>query len=160
MNKKKYENAILYFCKELGGEIRGKKKLAKLLYFLDFDLFEKYHRSLSGDIYKALPMGPVPLALEEMVQLMINKNILTKEAIQEREGYTPTEVFHNQSDPDMKVFDPQESEMLRRVILLYGHLNGKQLEELSHSEAPYVGTEPLKEISYELAYYRGTEFAT
>ena len=40
----------------------------------------------------------------------------------------------------------------------YGHLNRKQLEELSHAEAPYIGTELRKEIPYELAFYRGTEF--
>ena len=42
INEKKYKNIILYFFSKLGGIIRGKKKLAKLLYFADFDFFEKY----------------------------------------------------------------------------------------------------------------------
>ena len=48
--------------------------------------------------------------------------------------------------------------MLDRITVKYGHLNGKQLEELSHAEAPYIGTELKKEIPYELAFYRGTDF--
>ena len=54
-------------------------------------------------------------------------------------------------------FSEEEKEMLDRVIVKYGHLNGKQLEDLTHAEAPYIGTKP-KEIPYELAFYRGTDF--
>jgi len=46
--------------------------------------------------------------------------------------------------------------MLNRIVVKYGYLTGKQLEELSHAEAPYIGTELRKEIPYELAFYRGT----
>ena len=60
---KKYKEAIVYLCDQLGGEIRGKKKLAKLLYYMDFDHYEKNHKSITGDIYKALPMGPFPTAM-------------------------------------------------------------------------------------------------
>ena len=56
-------------------------------------------------------------------------------------------------------FDGEEKKMLDRVIMRYGHLNGKQLEELSHAEAPYIGTELRKDIPYELAFYRGTDFS-
>ncbi len=41
LKKDKYQEVILYLCQKLGGEIRGKKKLAKLLYFVDFDFYEK-----------------------------------------------------------------------------------------------------------------------
>ena len=49
--------------------------------------------------------------------------------------------------------------MLDRIAIKYGQLNGKQLEELSHAEAPFIGTELKKEIPYELAFYRGTDFS-
>ena len=68
LNRKKYQNAVLYLCRKLKGEVRGKKKLAKLLYFADFDLYEKIQKSITGDVYNALPMGPVPSALEEITQ--------------------------------------------------------------------------------------------
>jgi uncharacterized phage-associated protein len=48
--------------------------------------------------------------------------------------------------------------MLDRVIARYGQLNGKQLEDLTHAEAPYIGTEPSQTIAYELSSYRGTDF--
>jgi len=159
LHRKKYLNAVLYLCRKLKGEVRGKKKLAKLLYFADFDLYEKSQKSITGDVYRALPMGPVPSALEEITAEMTKKKMLSVEQVDEREGYNPTEIYKCITEPDLSVFDDEEKRMLDRVVIKYGHLNGKQLEELSHAEAPYIGTELRKEIPYELAFYRGTDFS-
>ena len=138
--------------------MRGKKKLAKLLYFADFDLYEKSQQSITGDVYRALPMGPVPSALQGITSEMTKKKMLGVDRVEEREGYNATEIFKSLIEPDLSVFSDEEKKMLDRVILKYGHLNGRQLEELSHAEAPYIGTELRKDIPYELAFYRGTDF--
>ena len=159
LHRKKYRNAVLYLCQKLKGEVRGKKKLAKLLYFADFDLYEKTQKTITGDVYRALPMGPVPSALEEITAEMTKRKMLRIDRIEEREGYNPTEVYTCLAEPDVFVFDGEERKMLDRISIKYGHLTGKQLEELSHAEAPYVGTELRKDIPYELAFYRGTDFS-
>ena len=51
INEKKYKNAILFFANRIRNGTLGKLKLMKLLYFLDFDFFEKYGRSVTGDEY-------------------------------------------------------------------------------------------------------------
>jgi uncharacterized phage-associated protein len=158
LHKEKYEQVILFLCSKLGGEVRGKKKLAKLLYFTDFDFFEKTEKSITGDTYKAFPMGPLPASLEKITVEMVNNKVMSIETIAERDGYIPTEIYRSLSNPDMSVFDEQEKEMLERIVLKYGHLTGKQLEDLSHAEAPYIGTELRHDIPYELAFYRGTDF--
>ena len=159
LNKEKYESAILYLCKKLNGEIRGKKKLAKLLYFADFDFYEKYARSITGDVYCALPMGPFPAALEEITTYLSKKESMDIESVENGGTFLPTEVYRAKSDPDISLLSEEEKSMLDRIALKYGHLNGKQLEELSHAEAPYIGTELREEIPYELTYYRGTDFS-
>ena len=159
LQKGKYQNAILYLCQKLGGELRGKKKLAKLLYYVDFDLYEKKQRSLTGDVYKALPMGPFPSHLESIIADMKKKGLLQVSQSLSTEGYFPTEVYTCTEKPKLSIFDEEETKMLDRVIQKYGQLSGSQLQNLSHSEAPYVGTELSHEIPYELAYYRGTDFA-
>lgn len=159
INKKKYEQVILYLCEKLGGEVKGKKKLAKLLYFVDFDFFEKYQTSLTGDTYKAFPMGPFPVALDRVTLEMMKKNLLTIKKSGERNGYIPTEVYHCMIEFDRSVFSGEEKKMLDRVVTRYGHLNGKQLEDLAHNEAPYIGVELKTEIPYELSFYRGTDFS-
>lgn len=158
INKKKYQNTILYLCQKLGGKIKGKKKLAKLLYFVDFDFYEKYQKAITGDTYKALPMGPFPVELEEITTEMSKKNLLDVESVKEREGYLSTETYSCISDPDISLFNADELKMLNRIVIKYGHLNGKQLEELTHAEAPYIATKLKEKIPYELSFYRGTDF--
>ena len=160
LNRKKYQNAVLYLCQKLGGEVRGKKKLAKLLYFADFDFYEKYQKSITGDIYKAYPKGPLPSALNGIISELAKKGALKVDARQEWGGeYAPTEVYTNIIKPDMGVFEPEEIRILDRVARHYGNLNGEQLAELSHAEAPYSATEPYEKIPYEFTYYRGTDFS-
>ena len=80
------------------------------------------------------------------------------DSINEWDGYAPTETYTGLQSPTDADFTKEEKEMLDRVIQKYGHLNGKQLEDLTHAEAPYSGTKPNEEIFYELAFYRGTDF--
>jgi uncharacterized phage-associated protein len=158
-NTQKYQDSILYLCQKLQGEIRGKKKLAKLLYFADFDFYEKNGRSITGATYLAFPMGPFPTDLEEITLEMERQNLIKVKSIEEHHGYIPTEIYQSIAAETDSALDEEEKKMLDRIVLKYGHLNGKQLEELSHAEAPYIGTEPQQEIPYELSYYRGTDFA-
>jgi len=158
LRTEKYKQVILYLCSKLGREVRGKKKLAKLLYFVDFDFFEKNQKYFTGDRYKALPMGPVPVSLNEITQKMTREKTLKIESIQEHGGYNATEIYTCLKDPKISTFSKEEKEMLDRVIIKYGHLNGKQLEDLTHAEAPYSGTKLNEIIFYELAFYRGTDF--
>ena len=155
ISEKKYKEVILYLAEKLGGEIRGKKKLAKLLYFVDFDFFEKFEKSLTGDVYKALPMGPFPAAMEKILADMVKEEKISIKHKKERIDYNSTEIYKTKKKAEVN-FSKEERQILDRVILKYGHLSGKQLEDLTHAEAPYIGTAPNQEIAYELSFYRGT----
>lgn len=159
LNQEKYQNTILYLCKNLGGEVQGKKKLAKLLYFVDFDMYENGNTSITGDTYKKLPMGPFPSTLEDITSKMVTSGNLTITKKDGVNGYLPTEVYSSTEEPVMSVFDETEIKILHRVISKYGKLTGKQLEDLSHAEAPFVGTNLREDIPYELTFYRGTDFS-
>jgi uncharacterized phage-associated protein len=159
INEQKYQDAVLYLCEKLGGTMRGKKKLAKLLYFADFDFYEKYEKPITGDVYRALPMGPFPSSLDEITTAMVARKQISIEHVEEREGYNPTEIYTCLVEPKNSTLDDTEKKMLDRIAIRYGHLSGKQLQELSHAEAPYIGTALKEEIPYELAFYRGTDFS-
>lgn len=161
INSKKYENTILYLCAALGGSLQGKKKLAKLLYYADFDRYEykESSKSITGDAYKAWKMGPVPEHYVEVLDLMQKSGSLEINETEGNNSYSPTTVFRSKKQPDMSVFDDDDIKILKHVAGRYGQLNGKQLEDLTHAEAPYVGTDANDEIVYELAFYRGTDFS-
>ncbi len=151
----KYQNAILYFINKLG-TLRGKKKLAKLMYFADFDAYEKFEKSITNEHYFARPMGPLGINLADIINdLVVSKKVQSKE-IQDAPHLNPTHEYKAKGKPDLSVFNKDELEIIDSVFTKYGNLNGTELEVISHSQAPYVGTEADKEIAYELALYRGT----
>lgn len=157
----KYENTILYLCNALGGAVNGKKKLAKLLYYIDFDRYEykESMQSVTGDSYKHWKMGPVPDSYTQVINLLEKQGKLAHSKTSGDAGYNPTEVFTSKSKPDVSVFDKDDIIIMDRVVKKYGGLTGKELETLTHQEAPYVGTELDEEIPYDLAFYRETDFS-
>lgn len=160
IDDKKYINAILFLCKELGGSIVGKKKLYKLLYYIDFDNYEykESMKSITGNEYIAWKMGPVPKDKDVMLDLMEEKDVLEKNEVHYSNGMNNAIQYTAKKDPDMTVFNEDEVFVMKRVVKKYGYLNGKQLEILTHAEAPYIATEQNEIMDYGLAFYRETAF--
>lgn len=161
LNLTKYENAVLYLCSKIPGQaIRGKKKLAKLLYYVDFDRFEfkESMETVTGDKYARLPMGPVPKSMESVLRGMEDKGLLEISSVEEYPGLNPTSVYSAQVEPDLSTFNEEDLAILRRVERKYLHLTGKQLENLSHEEAPWLAIDHAETIPFELAFYRDTDF--
>ena len=163
INVSKYQNVILYLISHMEDRtIRGKKKLAKLLYYVDFDRFE-YKESMTtitGDEYRHRPMGPVPDSFEQILEGM-RKQGLVSMTIEPSSNprFHPTTIYTSDTPTDMRVFDEDDMRILRRVIKHYGDLNGTQLERRSHEEAPWRAVEERESIPFELAFYRGTDFS-
>lgn len=159
LSEKKYQNAILFLSKNSGqGSVWGKKKMYKLLYFLDFDFFEKYERPITGDVYHKLQMGPAPYYFDAMVDELVENRQLKVGRGKSGPGYNDAYVYKALKDPDLSVFDKEEIKMLKRVLGKYGDKTGTQLETLTHKEAPFLAVKAGEEMPLELAHYRGTNF--
>lgn len=67
----KMMQTILYILSKCAGKPNvGKIVLNKLLYFADFNHYEKYWSSITDDIYVKMPMGPVPKSIDGVTALM------------------------------------------------------------------------------------------
>lgn len=154
-NKEKYKAAFLYLARKLG-KIEGKKKICKLFYFLDFDYYEAYNQPFTGDVYKAYPMGPVPTYLDVIIdELEREKSIRINKIRTFPNHENDTIVFEPKKGTDY-TFTVEEKKMLDRIVRIYGNLTGKDLENLSHSQAPYNAVSTYEIIPYEFTYYRDT----
>lgn len=159
LNENKYKNAILYLARNLEKHsIFGRKKLYKLLYYLDFDSFERLGKPITGDIYHRINMGPAPRYADAIAEKLELDKALT--ITEERTGANlkDTVVYTALQEPDLSVFEKDELLILRRIVSKYGNKTGKQLEDLTHNEAPYLAVNFGEEIPLELAHYRGTDF--
>lgn len=154
---RKFKEAILFLLSQSPNKtIEGKKKLAKLLYFADFNHFEVYEAPLTGATYRALPMGPVPDELDRAIKDLGGKFInITKKNIGLPNDMV---IFSLDSNKEMPVFSNlsnEEKGVLQKVYKDYGGLSGGDLEIITHSEAPFNAVAQGEYIPYELSFYRG-----
>ena len=152
INRRKYKNAILYFLSNINNEHLGKTKLMKLMYYLDFDHFEKHGISVTEDTYCNLPAGPVPNEASDILEEMKSEGLISISTEQVKDfrkyNYTPL------VSPNIELFKPTESDMLKEVCRKWEYHSTAEIVNASHGEAPWVATREGENIPYALAFYR------
>lgn len=153
INEKKYKNAIIFFAQKVQNGTLGKLKIMKLLYYLDFDFFEKYGQSVTNDEYLRFENGPVPRMAEKVLKEMNGKDIkITNRKI--KEGLNDQQHIEASSNFDIDVFTKEELLMLEEVASKWEKFTGSEMKMATHGEAPWISTKPNEVIDYNLAYYR------
>ncbi len=154
-NKEKFKNAVLYLAK-YGGNNVGKKKLAKLLYFVDFTLYELREKPLTKIDYVKMYYGlmPEPKTFYSELGELKTKGIID---IQSPTRVDPLSKIIPKDDPKMEIFDEREKEWLQKIAKQYRDKNAADLERIMKSEPPYQMVEKDGEVvPYHLAFYRNT----
>ena len=80
-NLKKFKEVLLYILGKVGAKPNvGETVLYKLLYFIDFNYYEKYEEQLIGATYIKNHHGPTPIEFQTIVNEMIavDPNLRTK----------------------------------------------------------------------------------
>jgi len=153
INEKKYKNAILFFAKKIQNGTLGKLKMMKLLYYLDFDFFEKYGRSVTGDEYLRFENGPVPRMAEKILKQMSGNEIkITSRKMPK--GYNDQQHIEPLVDFNPEFFSKEEILMMEEIADKWEKFTGAEMKSASHGEAPWIATKPDNIIDYNLAYYR------
>lgn len=150
MNVKKYVNAILFFIENV--QNLGRTKLYKLLYFVDFDHYEKYGEAVTGESYQNKELGPVPANAEELISKMKEDgliDIVPEPVIDFIRHKFVAKVHH-----DLKVFSHTEIEILYEVASKWAHHTANEIVSATHGEAPWIATARDEIIPYPYAYYR------
>jgi uncharacterized phage-associated protein len=153
INEKKYRNAILFFASKIRNGTLGKVKLMKLLYYLDFDFFEKYGRSVTGDEYLRFERGPVPRMEEKILREMRGKEIKIVSRKMPK-GYSDQQHIEPLAEFDPSVFTKEEILIIEEIASKWEKFTGTEMKNASHGEAPWIATKPDDVIDYNLAYYR------
>ena len=150
----KMHAAIQFFCRNIKNQSLGRTKLAKLLYYVDFDHFEQYDRPVTGATYKHYPMGPYPQEMMSEIKQLRNTGQL--EETEQASGPYPQYLYTVPPDAtvDLGIFETSELQTLIDVANKWQQLSATELVAATHGEAPWIATEDRKVIPYEYAYYR------
>lgn len=155
-NLKKFKEVLLYILEKVGSKSNvGMTVLYKLLYFIDFDYYEKFEEQLMGATYIKNHFGPTPVEFKKIVELMEEKGELetvkSKYFQHEQTKYLP------RRESDISALSAREIKHIDEVLARLGDKNAKELSDYSHKDIPWLGTEDGKIIKYESVFYRTPE---
>ncbi len=158
-NLKKFKEVLLYILEKVGALPNiGETAIYKLLYFIDFDYYEKYEEQLIGAKYIKNHYGPTPVAFEkEIVDEMTDKGELEKVKSKyfqyEQKKYLP------RRKPDLSRLSAREITHIDDVINRLANKSAKELTEYSHNDIPWKSHENGEVIDYESVFYRDDKYS-
>jgi uncharacterized phage-associated protein len=156
MNREKLKHCILYFLEHINNVHLGRTKLMKLLYYVDFDHYERWERSVTGAVYRKLAHGPVPAEAQKIIDYMVKRGELSECSVK-RGQYEQHRLVTASAEFDARLFTGDEMETLEQVAKTWEHATAAEIEAASHNEAPWLATEARAVIDYDLACARSPE---
>lgn len=154
----KFKQVFLYILEKTAGKPNiGMTALYKLLYFIDFDYYEKYDEQLMGLTYIKNHYGPTPREFVKVVEEMKESGDL--EEVKSSYFAYEQRKFLPRTSADLASLSGQEKEMIDSVLARYGDKSASELTRLSHEDSPYVAAEDGKNLKYEHVFYRTDGFS-
>lgn len=157
-NLDKFKAMIHYIVSKCeSNENLGRVVLYKLLYFSDFDHYEKYEKSISGETYIRKPKGPVPshffIAINELIdEGKINEK---SELVIDYNKYN----YSSLENPSMDLFSKNEINVMDDTIKKLAHLYSDEISEYSHGDIPWRLANDGETLNYEAVFYREPEYS-
>lgn len=157
-NIAKFKEVFLYILSKVGAKPNiGEGVLCKLLYFIDFDFYEKYEKQLMGAIYIKNHHGPTPAGFPQIVETMEKQGeiarVVKKHYQYQQKKYIPLRT------PDLATITAEEKEHIDWVLARLSDKNAIEMEQYSHRDVPWISAEDQTAIDYETVFYRTPEYS-
>jgi uncharacterized phage-associated protein len=152
IDDRKYAEAILFFVTECDNATLGAVKLLKLLYFMDFDHYERFERAITWDVYRKHKHGPVGSAVYHQIDALVARGDLVHRTPQENNG---RHRFEARRKYNLSIFDPDEVNTLWDLVKIYKHVPTDEIRRDSHLDLPWVSAAKYGDvIPYEAVFER------
>ncbi len=157
-NLKKFKEVLLYILNKVGSKPNiGESVLYKLLYFIDFNFYEKYEEQLMGATYIKNNYGPTPKEFIKIVEEMEKKEELEK--IKTKYYQYPQRKYLPLREPDLTIFNAIELKIIDEVLDKLSDMTAAQISEYSHNDVPWLTTDEGDIIDYESVFYRTAPYS-
>lgn len=117
-----------------------KTKTAKLLFYIDFLMYKKYDRSVTGIAYFHMPFGALPLSYDQIYKYNNLRISIEQEGDKEKQIITNVESIDCLSN--------DEIEIVLLVANKFKDMNTKQIVHYMHNEEAYKSTNSNDLINY------------
>ena len=125
----------------------GRAVLYELLYFSDFDYYEKYEKPISGERYIRKRIGLLPVHFSAAVNELINEKKIEK----------ISEIILNTcsslTEPDLNLLSKDELQVIDDAI------NRIVIKNYFHGDIPWRLADECEALNYEAVFYREPEYS-
>jgi len=157
-NLEKFKEVFLYILNKVGSKPNiGETVIYKLLYFIDFNHYEKYEDQLIGATYIKNNYGPTPVEFAKIVKRMIDDEEIEK--VESRYFEYPQTKYLPLINPDLSALSANELKTIDDVLNRLSEMNATQISEYSHGDGPWLTTEDGAKIEYEAVFYRTPSYS-
>lgn len=157
-NKEKFKTVLSYIINRCENKKNvGKTVICKLLYFSDFNYYEKYETSITNETYIKYERGPYPDHIDEILEEMVEEKLI----IINKKPYFGTTIhkYYLQQVPDLSAINTQELSVINEVIDELSYMSAKEVSEYSHGDMPWMIAEDNEDLDYEYVFYRDPEYS-
>lgn len=150
----KLREVLLYILEKVGAKPNvGETVLYKLLYFIDFDYYEKTGQSITGLSYIRNHYGPTPAVdfmrvVESMERLGELEVVDTKFFNNTQKKYLPTK------SANLRDLNADEIKHIDETLVKLSDKTASELSELSHYDTPWLVAKQGEKIAYRDVFYR------
>jgi len=157
-NLNKFKQVFLYVLVKVGSKPNvGETVLHKLLYFIDFDYYEKFEENLMGATYIKNHHGPTSVELGTVISDMQKNGEL--EAVNSRYFKYDQKKYLPLKRPNLDSLSAQEIGHIDDVLARLSDKNAKELESYSHEDIPWKVATDGQPLSYESVFYRDERYS-
>jgi plasmid maintenance system antidote protein VapI/uncharacterized phage-associated protein len=156
-NMDKFKEVLLYVLNKVGSKPNiGEAVLYKLLYFAEFDFYEKYEEQLIGATYIKNHYGPTPKEFIKVVEEMEGKDL---SKVKDTYFQYPQTKYLPRRLPNLTILKAHEIKLIDEVLDRLSDMNASEIRDYSHGDVPWLTTEDGKVIDYESVFYRTTPYS-
>jgi len=157
-NFDKFKQVLLYVLNKAGAKPNfGETVLHKLLYFIDFDYYEKFEENLMGATYIKNYHGPTAIELGLILKEMQGQGEI--EAVKSQYFKYSQKKYLPRKRPNLNILSAREIEHIDNVLARLSDKNAAEIERYSHEDIPWKSAQDGKQLSYESVFYRDEKYS-
>jgi transcriptional regulator with XRE-family HTH domain len=157
-NLKKFKEVLIYILTKVGAKPNvGETVLYKLLYFIDFNYYERYEEQLIGATYIKNHHGPTPIEFSAIVNEMLEMKEI--EVVKSKYFQHLQKKYLPHRDPDLSIFKANEIQIIDDVLQKLSGMNATTISQYSHQDIPWMVTPDREKIDYESVFYRTAAYS-
>lgn len=154
----KFKQVLLYIIAKIGGKPNiGQTVLYKLLYFIDFDYYEKFEEQLVGAKYIKNHYGPTPVMFTKIMGDLERKGMVEKIKSKFYKHEQTKYLINPNEQLNLSELSAQELSHIDWELDRLGDLTATQISALSHIDTPWKVAKEREALEYEHVFYRPEE---